>query len=284
MPRFDRFASLHPTLGTGEEALPEIDPASGEDPEIRSYRSGFWATVTVPARRAGRTVALTARARLEEGARRRLSSARSLSRSSDPRARPQPPRGASIAVCMSTYNPQIDLFRVQVESLRAQTDTDWICLISDDCSRPESVSRDRGRGRRATTASSSPARSGASASTGTSSGRSPWSRRRLRSSPSSDQDDRWYPDKLATLRAEIGEAELIYSDQRLVDRGRHGPRRAPTGRSRSNNHTNLTSLLIANTVTGAASMMQPRASSSRRCRSPRSRASSTTTTGSGWSR
>ena len=32
-----------------------------------------------------------------------------------------------------------------------------------------------------------------------------------------DQDDRWYPDKLATLRAELGGAKLIYSDQRLVD-------------------------------------------------------------------
>ena len=32
----------------------------------------------------------------------------------------------------------------------------------------------------------------------------------------SDQDDRWYPDKLATLRDSIGDAQMVYSDQRLV--------------------------------------------------------------------
>ena len=32
-----------------------------------------------------------------------------------------------------------------------------------------------------------------------------------------DQDDRWHPDKLATLRAALGDAVLVYSDQRLVD-------------------------------------------------------------------
>ena len=45
-----------------------------------------------------------------------------------------------------------------------------------------------------------------------------------------DQDDRWYPEKLATLRAELGGAKLIYSDQRLVDVD-GGSSRTPTGRA-----------------------------------------------------
>ena len=39
-----------------------------------------------------------------------------------------------IAVCMATYNPPPDLFRVQIESIRAQTDRNWFCVISDDAS------------------------------------------------------------------------------------------------------------------------------------------------------
>ena len=34
----------------------------------------------------------------------------------------------------------------------------------------------------------------------------------------SDQDDRWYPDKLSSLRAALGGSRLAYSDARLVDR------------------------------------------------------------------
>ena len=44
---------------------------------------------------------------------------------------------ATIAICMATYNSDPKLFRVQVESIRAQTDEDWVCLVGDDCSSPE---------------------------------------------------------------------------------------------------------------------------------------------------
>ena len=36
-----------------------------------------------------------------------------------------------------------------------------------------------------------------------------------------DQDDFWHPDKLETLLAEIGRAELVYSDARIIDRERN---------------------------------------------------------------
>ncbi|HKG76487.1 MAG TPA: hypothetical protein VKA90_03125, partial [Beijerinckiaceae bacterium] len=73
----------------------------------------------------------------------------------------------------------------------------------------------------------------------------------------SDHDDRWYPEKLAVLIEAIGDVELAYSDQRLVDaRGR--VRRETLWRGRRNNHTNLASLLVSNTIAGAASLFRRR--------------------------
>jgi hypothetical protein len=69
----------------------------------------------------------------------------------------------------------------------------------------------------------------------------------------SDQDDAWHPDKLSTLRGQIGDAILVYSDQRLVDaEGRL--LRDTLWQGRSNNYTSLTSALVANTITGAATL------------------------------
>ena len=38
---------------------------------------------------------------------------------------------------MTTCDPPLELFRRQVDSIRAQTHTDWVCVVSDDCSAPE---------------------------------------------------------------------------------------------------------------------------------------------------
>jgi hypothetical protein len=70
-----------------------------------------------------------------------------------------------------------------------------------------------------------------------------------------DQDDRWYPEKLERLIGGIGGAQLAYSDARIV---------SPDGEvvrpsywtERRNNHTNFGSLLLANSVTGAASLFR----------------------------
>ena len=42
-----------------------------------------------------------------------------------------------IAICMATFNPPADLFRYQIDSIRAQSYDNWICLISDDHSCPK---------------------------------------------------------------------------------------------------------------------------------------------------
>jgi hypothetical protein len=72
-----------------------------------------------------------------------------------------------------------------------------------------------------------------------------------------DQDDRWHPDKLRCLRDALGSAQLAFSDLRLVDAG-GGVLRETLWEGRRNNHTNLASLLVANSVPGAA-MLFPRA-------------------------
>jgi glycosyltransferase involved in cell wall biosynthesis len=171
---------------------------------------------------------------------------------------PEPPprlgRPVAIAVCMATFEPDPALFHVQVESLRAQTETDWVCVVSDDGSAPERYERIRselGDDPRFLL-SQAPERQGFYRNF----------ERAMRLAPAEaglialcDQDDRWHPDKLATLRAAIGGAGLVYSDQRLVDAdGR--VLRDTMWEGRRNNHDDLVSMLVANSITGAAMLMR----------------------------
>ena len=77
---------------------------------------------------------------------------------------------------MATYEPPLDLLARQLDSIRAQTHRNWVCVISDDCSGPERFARDRRRGRRRPALRASRARRGGSASTATSSARWRWPR------------------------------------------------------------------------------------------------------------
>jgi glycosyltransferase involved in cell wall biosynthesis len=155
---------------------------------------------------------------------------------------------------MATFDPDEELFERQIDSIRAQTNSEWGCLISDDCSDPErftAIERIVGDDRRFSTSRSSE--------------RLGFYRnfeRALSMVPAeselvalSDQDDYWYPDKLQALSDSIGGAELAYSDQRLVDRqGR--VLRETLWQGRRNNYTSFASILIANTIVGAASMFR----------------------------
>jgi hypothetical protein len=228
--------------------MPRLDllHASGEP---TSYRAGFWGFARLPSRVAG-TLELGVRARLQGGGERVAELARIAV------AEPlEPVPGAPlVAICMAAFEPPLELFRGQVESIRAQTLTDWICIVSDDCSDPERFAEmrqlldgdlrfvlsrsDRRRGfyhnfERALELAPAGARYVALA----------------------DQDDIWDPDKLETLVREIGDAQLVYSDQRIV---------SPDGEliagsyweQRANNHSRMLSLLVANCVTGAASLFR----------------------------
>ena len=158
-----------------------------------------------------------------------------------------------VAVCMATYNPPIDLFRRQIDSIRAQTHRTWVCLISDDHSDPGKVEEMRevlDEDRRFLL-SRADRQAGFYGNF----------ERALSMVPAgvdyvalSDQDDWWRPEKLATLIDSIGPGDrLAYSDMRIVDED--GDVISDTYWSfRQNNHTDFASLMLANTVTGAASL------------------------------
>ena len=157
---------------------------------------------------------------------------------------------------MAAFEPPLDLFRQQVESLRAQTLTDWICVVSDDCSDPARFAEMRAvlDGDARFFLSRSERRRGFYHNFERALALAP---RDARYVALADQDDVWDADKLETLVREIGDAQLVYSDQRIV---------SPDGKllagsyweQRENNHSEMLSLLVANCVTGAASLF-PRA-------------------------
>ena len=162
--------------------------------------------------------------------------------------------GTAVAIAMATFDPDPELFRRQVDSIRQQTLPDWTCVVSDDCSSASGVSviREAIAGDPRFSFFPSERRRGAYRNF----------ERALELVPRTasyvalaDQDDRWHPDKLEVLVDRLGGANLGYSDSRVVDRG--GEVLAPSyWTRRRNNHTNLASLLIANTVSGGASLFR----------------------------
>jgi glycosyltransferase involved in cell wall biosynthesis len=257
MPRPDVLAALHPAPDLRGGPDGRRDVASADDPEGRSYRSGFWLTVPIPARPHPGSIELSAVVRLT-GGRVLAAPLGTIDVVHGPPAPPCPDvpacRGSGlIAVCMATFEPDEALFRAQLESLRAQSDTRWICLISDDCSGPEHYDRIREviRGDPRFVVSRSPVRLGFYRNFERALGMVPLEAELV---ALCDQDDRWHADKLEVLRRALGTAQLVYSDQRLVTPdGRI--LRETLWRGRRNNHRNLASMLIANSITGAASLM-----------------------------
>ena len=233
-----------PVLGHG---MPRLDVLRTlRDPA--SYRSGFWALARVRPG-AGPDVVLGLRARLAGGGVGEAELARIPVRTLEP---PVDAADAEVAICMATFEPPLDLFRRQVESISAQSHADWICVISDDCSAPERFAalQEVVGGDPRFVVSRSPRRLGFYRNFERALALAPAGSRLV---ALADQDDAWHPDKLATLRAELGAARLVYSDARVI--GADGGLRAGTYWSRRrNNHEDLLSLLVANAVTGAAAL------------------------------
>jgi glycosyltransferase involved in cell wall biosynthesis len=159
-----------------------------------------------------------------------------------------------VASAMATHEPPDDIFERQIASLREQTHSNWLCVISDDASssgRFSAIERAVADDRRFEV-SRSDSRLGFYRNF----------ERALEQVPAeahfvafADQDDRWHPDKLATLVSAMGRSPLAYSDARVV-RPDGTLVAATMWGSRRNNHSNLASLLLANTVTGAASLFR----------------------------
>ncbi|HTE59570.1 MAG TPA: glycosyltransferase family 2 protein, partial [Solirubrobacteraceae bacterium] len=230
--------------------MPRLDALRAREAPT-SYRSGFWALARVRQRAGREPCTLGLRARLADGGEAALELARI------PLAEPSAPvsdAAPDVAICMATYEPPLDLLARQLDSIRAQTHGNWVCVVSDDCSDPETFAAIEAAvaGDERFVLSRSPRRLGFYRNFERALSLAPAAARYV---ALADQDDVWNPDKLATLLAEIGDARLIYSDARIVSSD--GQLRAETYWGfRRNNHADMLSLLVTNSVTGAASLFR----------------------------
>jgi glycosyltransferase involved in cell wall biosynthesis len=240
--------------------MPRIDVHRALDPQgdesFERYRSGFWGLARVGPRGDGAPCELLLKAALDDG---RVLTSELARIPTTPRAEepiavaePAPGEGPLVAICMATFEPSIEMFRRQVDSILAQTHRNWICIVSDDCSSPERFAaiQELLAGDPRFVVSRSPRRLRFYHNF----------ERALSLAPAdadyvamADQDDYWHPDKIETLLREIGDSQLVYSDARIVRPD--GELVSDTYWSvRRNNHSDLSSLLMANCVTGAASL------------------------------
>lgn len=229
---------------------------TGRDPRGRGYASGFCALIPFARAEAGLAVELAVQARLRDGTTccRPLGSIELASEVPSASHR-DTVVSARVAICMATYNPPLPLFQRQVQSIREQSLHDWVCLVSDDGSDPEvyaEINRIVGDDSRFRV-SRSPERLGFYGNF----------ERCLSLVPAgaefvalSDHDDRWHPDKLETLLAAFkAETTLVYSDMNIID-DKGTVLSSTYWTTRPNRYDDLSSLLIANTITGAASMFR----------------------------
>jgi glycosyltransferase involved in cell wall biosynthesis len=242
MPRADVFAAYDRT----------------GDPHGNRYRSGFWAILPFQSANGEQRAELELIATLSTG---EISTkpVAMVAMEQAPLMNGVPALSAPgrdeplIAICMTTYNPRLDLFRRQVQSLRDQTHENWVCLVSDDNSRPDlyATIREELDGDERFVLSQSDERLGYYRNFERALGLVPEEAELV---ALCDQDDRWHADKLQTLRDAIQSGvSLVYSDMNLVDS--EGSLVAPTyWTERRTNYTNMTDLLVANTITAAASM------------------------------
>jgi regulator of RNase E activity RraA len=220
----------------------------------------WWAILPIPATLAERPVAVTLRATLAggavaEAALGRVTLVPQIERAEASPARPESGTGPLVAICMATFDPDPAMFETQIESIRAQTHRNWICLISDDGSAPgsrEAIARIV-EGDPRFEVSWAEANAGFYANF----------ERALAMVPPeathvalSDQDDRWRPDKLERLLAGLDpDARLVFSDMRITTRSGRVVADTYWG-FRPVNYTDFGSEVIANTVTGAACLFE----------------------------
>jgi len=262
VPRRSRVAALELEAGSGAVpvaafGMPRGDVLEALSPNAppTSRESAFWGVLPLRDLAPGDSVAVRLRARLEDGSAEALELSRIAVEAGEEPVELEPQSGGAgplVAVAMATHEPSPELLRRQLDSLRAQTHSNWVCVVSDDCSSARALAtiEEAIGGDPRFVLSRSPVRLGFYANF----------ERALSLVPEdadfvamADQDDRWRPDKLAALLAAIGGARLVYSDARIVDRD--GELLAPSyWRTRRNNHEDISSVLMANSVTGAASL------------------------------
>ncbi|WP_033436230.1 glycosyltransferase [Saccharothrix sp. NRRL B-16314] len=167
-----------------------------------------------------------------------------------------PGDGPRVAICLASYRAPRLHFAEQVESIRAQTHPNWVCVISDDGSGDEGVAVLRD------VVGDDPRFVIVEHDENVGFYRN--FERALSLVPAdadlvalSDQDDLWDADKLAVLVSRFTDpaVQLAYCDMRLVD-GAGEVVAESVWANRVNQFTDLEQLLLLNTVTGAASVVR----------------------------
>jgi O-antigen biosynthesis protein len=163
------------------------------------------------------------------------------------------PERRLVAICMATYDPPLELFERQVASIREQTHGDWVCLVADDGSSEakwDEMTRIVGGDERFRLWRFDE-RLGFYGNFERALGLVPPEATYV---ALADQDDRWHPEKLEALLGAIApDVSLVYSDARVVSRA--GRTLSETyWTSRRPGRGDLGSLLVSNTVSGAAAL------------------------------
>jgi len=224
--------------------------------EEYSLYIGFWGYFTLHPAKSERHISFTYRAIFEDG----IEEVGFICKTTLPRSeRAREPvafknshrKCSMITICLPTYQPNIDLLEIQLNSLVDQTHQNWKCIVCDDASDDHVFSRMQmlcAKDKRFQIfqhASNVGFYKNFERALGYVTADADYV-------ALCDQDDYWYPEKLTRLtNAFTQDTTLVYSDMRLVDRqGATISNTYWTGRK--NNYTNLRVLMAANTITGAA--------------------------------
>ena len=224
-----------------------------------SQMSGFWGLLKIPYTLAGQTVELKLDAVREDGQQFCTSIAtiqvvRHLAVEQVPTVK----RAGSkplVTICMATYNPEAAPFERQIQSIIDQSYPNWICIVNDDGSKPENLDIIR-------TICAKDNRFHLFQNE-TNLGFYRNFEMALKRVPDNseyvamaDQDDNWYPEKIERCVERFDpETQLVYSDMRIVTDD--GEVLSDTyWVNRKNNHRDMDVILLANTVTGAASVFR----------------------------
>ncbi len=163
-----------------------------------------------------------------------------------------------IAICMASYQPDSRRLMRQIESILCQSYQNWMLIISDDASDSARLAELQA------IVNLDPRRIRLICNTDRA-GYYHNFERALRRVPSSatmvalaDQDDEWYPEKLQRLASRLNADDapvLVYSDMRIVDASGALLASSFWG-ARKNEYRDFESLLLNNTVTGAATLFR----------------------------
>ncbi|HSH40738.1 MAG TPA: glycosyltransferase [Arenicellales bacterium] len=226
--------------------------------ELSPFPGGvtFWQGMFLSGSLAGRTVSVRAEVTLRSGTMAKFELGAINCRDVDWQPVAASGGRGLVAICMATYEPDLEAFRRQIDSIRSQDHPRWLCIVNDDGSSRETWERMRElcTDDQRFSFHRNPGNLGFYRNFESALKKVPVEAEYI---AFADQDDFWYKDKLSRLIEALRreQAMLAYSDMRIVDAS--GAEVASTyWVNRRNEYRDLKVVLVANTVTGAASLFR----------------------------